>query len=296
MKRYFMFPLLCFLIMSCSDNIDVLIITGKTNPYHDCSKMAKCIQSTLSEYDKFRVDIMDITQYTLDAFSPKFQQYDAVVLNFDLVEWSDATKQNFVNYVRNGGGVVVVHEADNAFPDWKEYNEIIGLGGWGGRKKSAGPYYYWKDGDFVRDDQTEGRGGGHGKPVPYYINLRDSVHPITAGLPTRWLHLYDELYCNLRGPIGDIHPLATAFSDKETGGSGKEELVLFTIKYGKGRVFHTVLGHASLHDDNALRNRGFQVTLARGTEWAATGAVKQKTTFSSVVEHEDIPLSSTLVK
>ena len=42
--------------------------------------------------------------------------------------------------------------------------------------------------------------------------------------------------------------------------------------YGKGRVFHTTLGH----DINALSCVGFIVTFQRGTEWAATGKVTQK--------------------
>jgi len=42
-----------------------------------------------------------------------------------------------------------------------------------------------------------------------------------------------------------------------------------TIAYGKGRVFHTALGHAP----ETMQGVGFQITLARGTEWAATGKV-----------------------
>jgi hypothetical protein len=42
-----------------------------------------------------------------------------------------------------------------------------------------------------------------------------------------------------------------------------------TIQYGSGRVFHTGLGDGI----RPLFNVGFQVTLARGTEWAATGKV-----------------------
>ena len=279
MKNILLTLSLLITLTSCSSKIDLLVVTGKSNPWHDCETMVKYIKSSLSEYEKFNVDVIDITKYTTEDFSPEFKNYDAIILNFDQIEWSENTKKDFVSYVKDGGGVVVLHEANNAFPHWKEYNEVIGLGGWGGRTKSAGPYYYWKDGEFIIDDVSDGPGGGHGSPVPYYINLRDTEHPITKGLPNRWLHSHDELYCNLRGPIGDIHPLATAFSDKQTGGSGKEEPVLFTIRYGKGRIFHSVLGHSGKNNDRALRNRGFQVTLSRGAEWAATGKVKQRTTF-----------------
>ena len=45
-----------------------------------------------------------------------------------------------------------------------------------------------------------------------------------------------------------------------------------TLTYGKGRVFHTAMGH----DVAALKCVGFATTFQRGTEWAATGKVTQK--------------------
>ncbi len=53
------------------------------------------------------------------------------------------------------------------------------------------------------------------------------------------------------------------------GGSGEHEPLLMTIQFGNGRVFHTTLGH----DAEAIKGMAFQVTLQRGTEWAATGDV-----------------------
>lgn len=68
---------------------------------------------------------------------------------------------------------------------------------------------------------------------------------------------------------------ATAYSDKATGGSGKHEQVMFTIKYHKGRVFHTVLGHMADGSETAMYGKGFWTFLLRGTEWAYTGKVTQ---------------------
>ena len=65
--------------------------------------------------------------------------------------------------------------------------------------------------------------------------------------------------------------LATAYADPQKGGTGEHEPILFTVRYGKARVFHTVLGH----DREQLRCVGFIVTFQRGTEWAATGRVTQ---------------------
>ena len=143
------------------------------------------------------------------------------------------TKSDFVKYVKEGGNLVVVHAADNSFPNWKEYNEMIGLGGWGGRNEKHGPYIYWEDGKIVRDE-SKGRGGSHGRPLEYKVIVREEEHPITKGLPTEFLQAKEELYDRLRGPGQNMQILATALAK---GGSERHEPVLMTITYGKGRIF-----------------------------------------------------------
>ena len=86
------------------------------------------------------------------------------------------------------------------------------------------------------------------------------------------MHSADELYARLRGPAKNLTVLATAFADKKKGGTGNHEPMLMTIAYGKGRVFHTALGHAGAQ----CRSVAFIVTYQRGAEWAATGKVTQK--------------------
>ena len=112
----------------------------------------------------------------------------------------------------NGGGVVVYHAADNSFPEWKEYNEMIGLGGWGNRNEKDGPYVYYKNNQLVTDTSA-GIGGSHGKRREFIVRTRIADHPITKGLPARWLHGNDELYSQLRGPAKNMEILATAFAD-----------------------------------------------------------------------------------
>jgi len=90
-------------------------------------------------------------------------------------------------------------------------------------------------------------------------------HPILRGLPAKWMHAKDELYHGLRGPAENVTVLASALSDK----TNEHEPMLMVIPYGQGRVFHTTLGHAV----DAVNGLGFQVTFARGAEWAATGQV-----------------------
>lgn len=275
-KIFFLFFVL-FSITLNAKTIKVMLLTGKTDKYHNWEVTSSYLEAIIEQQEIFKMDVVLIPedQKEFEEFVPNFSKYDVVVLNINMPDWNDKAKTEFESYVKKGGGVVVVHEANNAFSNWKEYNQITGLGGWGGRNEKDGPYIYWKDGQIVSDN-SPGVGGSHGKRVPFVINVRDSLHPITNGIPTKWLHQNDELYANLRGPAQNIHVLATAFSNKETGGSNKEEPVLFTVSYGKGRIFHTVLGHTGADFSDSVEDVGFQVTLSRGTEWAATGKVKQK--------------------
>lgn len=199
---------------------------------------------------------------------PKFSAYDVIVTNYNGEDWPEPVQKEFESYVRNGGGLVIFHAADNAFPNWPEYNEMIALGGWGGRNEKSGPMIRWRDGQIVRDE-TPGPGGTHGPRHEFVVEIRDTEHPITRGLPARWLHASDELYSKLRGPAKNLTVLATAFADPTKKGTGEHEPMLMTIAYGKGRVFHDALGH----DPVSMTDIGFQATLARGTEWAATGKV-----------------------
>ena len=207
-------------------------------------------------------------------FRPQFSKYDVVVSNFGFgaAPWPEETRTEFEKFVRGGGGFVVIHAADNSFGNWPEYNQMIGLGGWGGRNEKHGPYVYLSDQGEVIRDKSPGNGGHHGSQHAFPIVVRDSKHPITRGMPREWLHAKDELYDKLRGPAQNMQILATAYASPKHGGTGRHEPMLMTIQYGKGRVFHTPMGHA----DYSQECTGFIVTLQRGTEWAATGKVSQK--------------------
>jgi len=248
-----------------------LLIDGQNN--HDWKTVSPYLKRYLEETGMFTVDIATTPPKGGDmaGFRPKFKDYAVVVLNYNGEDWVKETENDFVAYMKGGGGLVVVHAANNAFPTWPEFNEMIGVGGWGNRTEKSGPYMRLREGKWV-PDMTPGRGGHHGKQHAYKMTLRDGEHPITRGLPKEWMHAQDELYDNLRGPGKNLHVLATAFSDPSTGGNGEHEPLLMVLPYGKGRVFHTALGHAA----PAVQSVDFIVTYQRGTEWAATGKVTQK--------------------
>ena len=202
-------------------------------------------------------------------FTPDFSKHDVVISNYNGERWPAAVEAAFLAYVKNGGGFVSYHAANNAFPDWPDYNAMIGLGGWGGRNEKDGPYvYYDAAGKLVRDT-SPGNGGAHGPQHEFVIETRAADHPIMRGLPRRWRHTQDECYDRLRGPAENMTVLATAFSSPEFKGTNRHEPALMVIEHGKGRVFHTILGH----EDYSFEGVGFITTFLRGVEWAATGKV-----------------------
>ncbi|HVJ81940.1 MAG TPA: ThuA domain-containing protein [Planctomycetia bacterium] len=265
---------LAFLAMAAApglaaDPLKVLLIDGQNN--HNWKSTTPILKSELEGCGRFRVDVATSPPKETTGFRPRFSDYDAVVSNYNGRRWPKETEEDFVAYVKNGGGFVSVHAANNAFPDWPEYNRIIGVGGWGGRNEKSGPYVRVRDGKVVRET-VKGNGGSHGRRHPFTIVALQPEHPIMAGLPKEWKHAEDELYDRLRGPAEDLEVLASAFADPKTGGSGQNEPMLMTVTYGKGRVFHTTLGH----DTVAMKCPGFIVATQRGTEWAATGKVTLK--------------------
>ena len=230
----------------------------------------KAFEKQVAAYKKARDEHDAKIKSAWTKWRPQFDKYDVVLSNYNGQDWPQEVKDAFVKYVKNGGGVAIVHAANNSFGNWKEYNEIIGLGGWGGRSEKSGPYVYFKGDKFVYD-KTPGRGGSHGSQHEFVVTVRDPNHPITKGMPTEWLHTKDELYDRLRGPAKNMTVLATAYSNPEVRGRGAHEPMIMVLNYGKGRVFHTPMGHA----DYSMKCVGFYNVLQRGCEWAATGKVTQ---------------------
>lgn len=253
--------------------IRVMLLDGQSGgPYHAWQLTTPVLKKELEETGLFQVDVVTAPPSGGDFshFKPDFKQYAVVVQNLDSPDWPADLMASFEQYMKDGGGLVTVHAADNAFPNWRAFNEMIGIGGWRGRNEKSGPMWYFKDGKLVPDN-SPGNAGSHGARLPFELTVRDADHPIMRGLPKQFMHQADELYATLRGP-GHMTVLATAHSDPANHGTGHDEPILMVLSYGKGRIFHTILGH----DVWALSGVGFLTTFQRGAEWAATGKVTQK--------------------
>jgi hypothetical protein len=255
----------------------VVIIDGQNN--HAWNVTTPHLKKVLESCGRFTVSVSTTPKtdgkkpdpsITPVPFPPDLDQFDVVLSNYNSGDlWPVGFRTALEDHLKNGKvGLVIVHAANNAFPgSWKEYDRMIGMG-WRGNQYGD-RLTLDASGKEVRVPKGEGIGASHGDRVPFVVTLRDTEHPITKGLPREWLHARDELYSGMRGPIENVHLLATAFDDKKHRGRGEIEPILWTVGYGQGRVFHTVMGH----DLEAMRCIGFITTLQRGSEWAATGAV-----------------------
>jgi hypothetical protein len=237
-----------------TQKIRALIITGQNG--HDWRATTPVLRKLLEDTGRFDVRV---TEEFRGAGPETLAPYDVVILNYydsnrPELRWGERADTALLDFVRSGKGVVVYHFSTAAFNGWPEYEKLSG-GNW-------------------RPEH-----GHHSARHDFTVDIKDKEHPITRGMKASFTQSNDELYANLKWqPEGAYHVLATAWDDharyksgekQPLPGPGLDQPMLWTVNYGKGRVFVTALGH----DPNAMKSAGFAATLTRGTEWAATGDV-----------------------
>ena len=256
--------------VQAADPVRVLIVDGQNN--HNWKATTPILKDFLVKSGRFTVDVATTPDNkqpasAWDGFRPKFSDYAAVLSNYNGQAWPEPVQRDLEAYVSNGGGLVIVHAANNAFPEWTEFNKMIGLG-W--RDAKFGDRLTIDDkGQAVRTPKGVGPGAGHGSQHEFAVIVREREHPVMKGIPVEWMHAKDELYHGQRGPAAGMNVLATAHAAKQTGGTDAHEPMVWWIRYGKGVVFTTLMGHA----DYSMQCVGFQTIVNRGTEWAATSKV-----------------------
>ena len=253
--------------------IRVLIVDGYSN--HDWKQTSSLTKSILEETKMFSVDVSTAPATTsvdsLAAWDPEFSNYDVVIQNTNnisdrILKWPRKAEENLEKFVAGGGGLYFLHSSNNSFPHWKEYDVMMGLG-W--RPKETG-YALQIDQNkkIVRIPPGEGDNTSHGKRFDALINILNR-HPINKGFPDRWITPYMELYTYPRGPAENVTVLSYAFDTA----TNKNWPVEWVVKYGKGRVYNSSMGHLWKDEIYPVSYRciGFQTTMIRVVEWLATG-------------------------
>ena len=244
------------LTASSPRRLRALILSGRNN--HDWRTTTPYLKKILEATGRFEVAVeLEPSRLTAQDLAG----LDVIVLDYNGPRWGATAEEAVAEFVRGGRGLVVVHGASYAFgemeilgenhqrtgkfePPWPDYARMTGVRWTNGPPRS-----------------------GHGKRHEFRVDIVDREHPITRGLPPSFL-IDDELYHRLVFQP-NVHVLARAFDAPEMGGTGNFEPVLWTVRFGEGRVFHTTLGH----DLKAMQAPGFRATFARGAEWAASGQV-----------------------
>jgi len=213
--------------------VRVLIVTGVDIPGHKWRLTAPVLAGLLEKDPRIGVSIVEDPAFLA---SPKLHDYDVVVLHFKnnkpLSRGQEAL-ENLGRFVAAGKGLVLVHFACGAFQEQDGFVKLAGRV-WNPKLR------------------------GHDKRGPFRVDITDADHPITAGMKP--FDTNDELYTCLDGAT-PIKVLAQARSKVDK----KLYPMAFVLNYGKGRVFHCVLGH----DVKALNPPGVGELYRRGCAWAA---------------------------
>ncbi len=254
-----------------------LIVDGVNN--HDWQAGTRGLRQILEATGRFTVDVStsprrDAPSADWDTWRPDFSKYNVVINNFNGghlesgLRWPAPVEAALLKYLRGGGGLVIFHAANNAFLNWPEYQEIAGLL-W--RDPKFGPGLIVNaQGKVETIAAGEGPKPGHGPRHDFQMEILDPQHPITQGLPAKWLHPSEQLTHGQHGPAEGLKVLTYAWSKD----SKRNEPMDWIRRYGRGRVYTTMLGHTWLNEPNPNYDCvGFQTLVARGIEWAATGKV-----------------------
>lgn len=284
MKRFFTIQtcIVLVLVAAAANNvfaqknkpISVLIVDGFSN--HDWKQTTTLTKWILEKSGRFKVDVSTVPSDSVEqaTWKPEFKKYAVVIQNTNNIQnpklrWSAQAEHELEKYVRNGGGLYILHSANNAFPHWKEYDKMIGLG-W--RPGTVG-YALEIDSskNIVRLSPGEGKGTSHGARFNAVIQILNR-HPINKGYPDQWQTANTEVYNFPRGTAENLTILSYTYDSTATHRMWPVEWV---VTYGKGRVYNSSMGHLWRGDiyPPAWRCIGYQTTVVRVAEWLATGKV-----------------------
>jgi type 1 glutamine amidotransferase len=221
----------------------VFLLSGGKRQHHGYRDQAFYLANVLENTGRFEVTLGE------DAAileTPAIRKYDLIIVNADRrdpeFKFTQSQQEALFEYVRSGHGYVSIHGADNAAADWlPAWKEMLG-------------------GVFSHVGQPDGKT----RKGKYTVKIADTASPVTRGLED--FPIEDELYYQLQF-VPDVQPLATI----EYRGTAWP--VAWTRTYGKGRVFHTTMGHRDFGPDkkDPLHDPNLSRLVVQGIEWVAAG-------------------------
>src|SRR5207249_10508493 len=247
------------------ERFKALILTGHNHPAHDWRATTAALILALEQDPRAIVHVSENIE-DLATTPPRSARrednstppphvggynifdYDLLVLNY--CNWerpglSDAAKSNFIRYLKNGGGLAIIHFANGAWhpslPNTKP--------------EDAWPEFYTRICRRVWEHRPP-NASGHDAFGPFHVEIANLKHPISDGLAP--FDTVDELYFHQAGDL-PIEPLAYAVSKE----AKQREPMAWAYNYEKARVFQTVLGHS----DESIRRAA--ALIRRGCVWAA---------------------------
>ena len=177
---------------------------------------------------------LEFVREDLDDFveDPNRHEYPTVVFyNFHRPYPTEAQAAALLDLTARGQGMVILHHALLAFPEWDVYSDICGI---------------------------QDRSFGYHPRQTLQVRVADASHPITEGL-TGW-EMGDETY-TMESAGDDSTILLTVDHPKSM------EVLGWAREYGDSRIFCFQSGH----DNVTFSHPKFREVLERGIHWCAKG-------------------------
>ena len=175
-----------------------------------------------------------------DMFLPVNRgKYDVLVFYHMWDKITDDQARMFVDCIKSGKPVVVLHHSLCAFESWPEYRNIIG-----------GKYFL----NLATVNGKEYPAGSYIHDLSFRVKIINPNHQVTKGISD--FDIFDETYKNYY-VAEDVTPLLT--TDEPTS----EPVIGWTKKYGKARIVVFQSGH----DTPTLENPDYRRLLKQAIEW-----------------------------
>ena len=219
---------------SKKDPIRVLLFTGG----HDFDRNA---------FDVFKNSLPGITvtevahPNALAMLRPDKRSSFDVIMLYDMPNAiTEQEKQDFMDCLKSGKGLVVLHHAFASYPNWPEFQQIMG-----GR-------YHLNAGNDSRGVAYPASTYQH--DVRFRVKVAGKKHPVTKGVGD--FDILDEMY-DLYSVNPEVRVLLT------TEASSGIIAIAWTHRYGKSKIVTNLMGH----DNHAWTNPEFVKLLVQTIKW-----------------------------